>query len=204
VATLSHPKLSPEWFWEHFRRELSKVCTEAALNSSPGWTRAVIGAAVIVCQQLGNGVIVEREMHGRVDVSARFPGAPQLAVALESELAPVGYMGRKHGKTWREEFVKLCTISAEMRVLSSYFLPRTGRSFEGFLRGQLDHMADAFRNATPSSWLLVFGSENSSQDPDQPWLPFALEPNLCLRALPPAPVPFCPRRIARGLDPRET
>jgi hypothetical protein len=49
--------------------------------------------------------------------------------------------------------------------------------FEPFLRGQLDELAPCFRSAATSKWLLVFGSENSNRDPDQPWLPFTLEPD---------------------------
>lgn len=193
-------QLSPEWFWQAFRRELYPGCTDEALSSSRAWTKVVIAAAERTCEQLGNEVVVRREYPNRLDVSARFSSDSELAIAFESELAPVGYMGRTHAKTWREEFVKLCRIPARLRVLSSYFMPGTGRAFESFLRRQLDELAEHFRTATPGQWLLTFGSEDSTRDPDQPWLCFSLDPDLSLRRVDNTEKPFCPRRIARGLD----
>lgn len=194
------PTLTPEWFWKMFRQELRSSCTESALDSSRSWTKVVIAAAVRVCEQLSQGVIVQQERPMRLDVSARLPNDDCLAIAFESELAPVGYMGRTHEKTWREEFVKLCGIPAQLRVLSSYFLPGTGSTFEDFLRRQLNELSVYFQNSAPGKWLLVFGSENSTRDPDQPWLAFSLDQNYVLRRVDDEGELFCPRRIARGLE----
>jgi hypothetical protein len=106
-------------------------------------------------------------------------------------------MGRAHKKTWREEFVKLCRISAKLRVLSAYFLPGTGATFTEFLRCELDSMRDSFVAASPSEWLLLYGSENTNRDPQQAWLAFSLQPDFQLRLIDTVP-PFCPRMIARG------
>ncbi len=156
-----------------------------------------------MCQQLGGNVDVQHERPMRLDVSARFRGDAQLSIAFESELAPVGYMGRLDKRTWRDEFKKLCGIPAHLRVLSGYFMPGTGSDFESFLRQQVSDMANQFLQSTPGNWLLVFGSENSTKDPDQPWLPYSIGTNLQIISISHTSPSFCPRRIARGLDPAE-
>lgn len=205
---------SPGWFWNAFRRAVRSRCVdEAVLSGSRSWTKAVTAAAVEVCTSLGGDVAVGTETgvtwtmpegvtrKGRLDVSATRPGAPRLLVAFETELAPVGYLGRRHEKTWREEFEKLCGVPAELRVLSSYFLHGTGGTFEAFLRGELESMRVNFDRAEPGAWLFVFGSEDSRKDPDQPWLAFTLREDFLLEPLPLGEPTLRPRRVARGLDP---
>jgi len=201
-------------FWTHFRREIRARCTsEAVLGSSRAWTKCATEAASAACTAYDPLAEVERETwvtwrdrdgrirDGRLDVSARRSGAQRFSVAFETELAPVGYQGRTHAKTWREEFVKLCSVDADLRVLSSYFLAGTGPTFDAFLRLQLAELEDASRRALSGPWLLVFGSEDSTRDADQPWLAYEFDARGA-----PTPIldgsPLRPRRIARGLDPR--
>lgn len=193
--------ITPEWFWTSFRRRLCAegVCTEENLSSSRRWTKQVIAAAVEVCRELGDEVVVRQETPHRLDVSASRPGGEKLLVAFESELAPVGYMNRKHAKTWREEFVKLWGIPAELRVLSAYFMPGTGKTFPHFLRQQLDDLRAHVAGPPSGKWLLVFGSENSEKDWEQHWLAFSFGADGAIREIC-HDLRFRPRCIARGID----
>jgi hypothetical protein len=201
-------------FWNHFRREIRARCTsDAVLSSSRSWTKCATDAASAACRAFDPLVEVERETSvdwrdrdgslrgGRLDVSARRRGSTRFTIAFETELAPVGYKGRTHGKTWREEFVKLCSVDAELRVLSSYFVAGSGSSFDGYLRRQLAELKDVFECGRPGPWLLVFGSEDSTRDAEQPWLAYELDARGT-----PSPITsglaLRPRLVARGIDPR--
>jgi hypothetical protein len=194
--------LSPERFWERLSFRLARKCSNEVLNDSKQWTQVVTNAAIEACHDLDERLVVEKEKSYklfRIDVAASLlvAGETRIAIAFESELAAVNYMGRKHAKTWREEFVKLCQIPAELRVLSSYFVHGTGANFPDFLRRQLNDLEENFREAVPGKWLLVYGSDDSRHDADQEWLPYTLEPDFTLRPIS-GKIIFRPRRIATG------
>ena len=103
----------------------------------------------------------------------------EFVVAFESELAYWGYNGGI--KDWREEFNKLCTIKAELCVLSSTFKPLTGPQFPAFLRERLDSMRDNFSNGEQGGFCLCYGPEDSTKDREHPWLAYSLERDFALR-----------------------
>jgi hypothetical protein len=216
--------VEPQGFWDAFRRELGIAIKKEplALNDEDvKLTPVVIRVAGAVCDQIGPGVRVQSAPRGGeeqvswhcpernrlispsgLDVSAWLPGASRRAIAFESELAPLGWNGRTYLKTWLEEFAKLCQVDAELRVLSSYFLPGESSRFEETLRSVFKRFDSTIRGGKPGKWLLLFGSFESSREPHVPWLAFEWEigNDRAEHSLKPLTGAFRPRRIALGQE----
>jgi hypothetical protein len=224
------PDLTPQWFWDEYRRRLRRSVTTAILNEElPRWKNEYPSstwakkAAYDVCRTLGEKVIVKADLpgvtggeatvtwedppgtiqSGRSDVAASLPGRSRFLISYEHEGAAVGYKGKKNNKNWREEFVKLCGVDADLKVLSSYFLSKTGSGFLDFLRRELETMRQHFRPEDGAKWLLIYGPDYSSKDPTQPWLAYELKPDFTLARLLDGSgdrFPFRPRLVAEGKD----
>jgi hypothetical protein len=191
-------------FWDSFREDWRMRLRTWKMESSNVargkantalWTEFIKRSAEEAChavaRQFGRHVNVGRERHGRLDVHAVDAATNHLFIAYESELAYWGYNGDS-GRDWRQEFPKLCSKSAELRVLSSTFPAGTGASFEGLLLERLRSMRTAFDQAEAGEFCLIFGPEDTRSDPTQPWVAYSLMADFTLYRLD-STVPLLPR-----------
>jgi hypothetical protein len=193
----------PQQFWDTYRPIWRRhIARWRDGMSTPFWTRLITDAATEACEAMAEhlGVPLEVDHEGplRIDVFAENPRNRKRVIAFESELAYWGYNGSS-GKDWREEFPKLCRIPSQLRVLSSTFKPGTGTGFDAFLREKLDSMRASFDAAIPSEWCLIFGPEDTRQDPDEPWRAYAMNADFSIRRLRSAR-PLLPRWIIEGRE----
>jgi hypothetical protein len=180
----------PQIFWDAFREPLRAGFAGYQGGGSVEWTRIRLDAAKSAChefvRQLGKEADVDADRYQRIDVHAIEKGSGRLLVAFESELARPPNKG-----DWRNEFRKLCNISADLRVLSSVF--EKGGGSQGHLEKLLSPMRTNFIEGASGPFLLAFGPESARDDPEQWWTAYSLEPNFVLRPLVSNPL-FIPYR----------
>lgn len=167
-------KHSPTSFLTIRSREWTSLITKAAKKACEGYAQQYQGENCIPrCELPVSWKTPTGSRRGRQDVSLLLACAGELVVAFEHEGARWGLNGSS-GKDWREEFVKLCGISAKLRILSSYHKIGEGSRLSEFLRERISFLRGEFISIGRGEFLIIFGPEYSPRAPEENWQAFSV------------------------------